>query len=145
MNCKRSTLIAIVLLGHSLSRANPPEYLAATREPAETASEEVSSIDEPFLPLHGLRLAPTSQEPFLRDSIVSLEPRFYYRYLDNGSGVHEAFAGGGALILTSGWWRETLQLGIGGYTTQPLAKGDDPGGTGLLRPDGDGIVVLGQA
>jgi outer membrane porin, OprD family len=134
-----------VLVGHSLSRANPPEYLAATREPAESASEEISPIEEPFLPLQGWRLAPSSTEPFLRDSIVSLEPRFYYRYLDNGSGTHEAFAGGGGMILTSGWWRETLQLGIGGYTTQPLAKGDDPGGTGLLRPNGDGIVVLGQA
>jgi hypothetical protein len=138
-------LIAIVLFEHSLSRANPPEYLAATREPAESASEEVSPIEEPFEPLRGWRLAPSSTEPFLRDSIISLEPRFYYRYLDNGSGLHEAFAGGGAMILTSGWWRETLQLGIGGYTTQPLAKGDDPGGTGLLRPDGDGIVVLAQA
>jgi hypothetical protein len=38
-----------------------------------------------------------------------------------------------------------VQLGIGGYTTQPLATGRDPGGTGLLRPDGDGLVVLGQA
>ncbi len=145
MNCKRSTLIAIALLGHTLSRANPPEYLAASREPAESASQEVSPLDEPFEPLRGWRLAQHSTEPFLRDSVVSLEPRFYYRYLDNGSGLHEAFAGGGAMILTSGWWREALQIGIGGYTTQPLAKGDDPGGTGLLRPDGDGIVVLGQA
>jgi hypothetical protein len=145
VNCKKATLIAIVLLGHSLSRANPPEYLAATREPAESASEEVSPIEEPFLSLQGWRLAPSSTEPFLRDSIVSLEPRFYYRYVDNGQGAHEAFAGGGGMILTSGWWREALQLGIGGYTTQPLAKGDDPGGTGLLRPQGDGIVVLAQA
>jgi hypothetical protein len=115
------------------------------REPAESASEKVSPIEEPFLPLTGWRLAPHSAEPFLRDSILSLEPRFYYRYVDNEQGVHEAFAGGGAAIFTSGWWRETLQLGIGGYTTQPLATGADPGGTGLLRPDGDGFAVLGQA
>ncbi len=134
-----------MLFAHSLGRANPPEYIAATREPADSASEEVSPIEEPFLPLHGWRLAPDSTEPFLRDSIFSLEPRFYYRYVDNGQGVHEAFAGGGAMNLASGWWCEMLQLGIGGYITQPLATGPDPGGTGLLRPDGDGIVVLGQA
>ncbi len=145
MKCKRATLIGIVLFAHSLGRANPPEYIAATREPADSASEEVSPIEEPFLPLHGWRLAPDSTEPFLRDSIFSLEPRFYYRYVDNGQGVHEAFAGGGAMNLASGWWCEMLQLGIGGYITQPLATGPDPGGTGLLRADGDGIVVLGQA
>lgn len=137
-------LVVLLIFARNAARANPPEYLAATREPAESASEQVSPIEEPFLPLHGWRLAPDSTEPFLRDSIFSLEPRFYYRYLDNGQG-HEAFAGGGAMIFTSGWWREALQLGIGGYTTQPLATGPDPGGTGLLQPDGDGIVVLGQA
>jgi hypothetical protein len=136
--------MAIVLFAHAI-RANPPEYLAASREPAESASAEVSPIEEPFLPLRGWRLAPGSTEPFLRDSIFSLEPRFYYRSLDDDEGRHEAFAGGGALILTSGWWRDTLQLGIGGYTTQPLATGRDPGGTGLLRPNGDGFSVLGQA
>jgi hypothetical protein len=138
-------LIAIVLFSHSLSRANPPEYLAATREPAESASEEASPIEESFLPLRGWRLAQRSTEPFFSDAILSLEPRFYYRHLDNANGVQEAFTGGGAMILTSGWWRETLQLGIGGYITQPLATGADPGGTGLLRPDGDGFAVLGQA
>jgi outer membrane porin, OprD family len=145
VKCKRPTLIAIVFFAHSLGRANPPEYLAATREPAESASEQVSPIDEPFLPLRGWRLAQYSTEPFLRDSILSLEPRFYYRHLDDGNGVHEAFAGGGAMILESGWWRETIQLGIGGYTTQPFATGRDPGSTGLLRPNGDGLVVLAQA
>jgi hypothetical protein len=89
-------------------------------------------------------LAQHSTEPFFRDSIFSLEPRFYYRHLHDGNGVSEAFAAGGALMLTSGWWRDTLQLGIGGYTTQPLATGRDPGATGLLRPDGEGLSVLGQ-
>jgi hypothetical protein len=138
-------LLAVLMFARGIGRASPPEYLAATREPAETASEQVSPLDEPFLPLRGWRLAQYSKEPFLRDSILSLEPRFYYRHLDDENGVHEAFAGGGAMLFQSGWWRETIQLGIGGYTTQPLATGHDPGGTGLLRPNGDGLVVLGQA
>ncbi len=138
-------MIVIVLFAHGLSCGNPPEYIAATREPAESASEEVSPLDEPFVRIRGWRLAPYSPEPFLRDSILSIEPRFYYRRLDDEDGRHEAFAGGGAMIFESGWWRETIQLGIGGYTTQPLATGNDPGGTGLLRPNGDGFIVLGQA
>jgi outer membrane porin, OprD family len=140
-----TALVAIVIFAHGVGRASPPEYLAASREPAESASEEASPIEEPVLELRGWRIAQYSTEPFFRDSIFSLEPRFYYRYLDNGSGVHEAFATGGALVLTSGWWRDTVQLGIGGYTTQPLATGRDPGGTGLLRSNGDGLAVLGQA
>lgn len=138
-------LIVLVIFARAIVRASPPEYLAASREPADSASEAVSPIEEPFLPLRGSRLAPRSTEPFFRDSIFSLEPRFYYRSVDDEEGRHEALAGGGGLILTSGWWRDTLQLGIGGYTTQPLATGADPGGTGLLRPNGDGFSVLGQA
>jgi hypothetical protein len=145
VKCQGTALIAIVIFAHGVGRASPPEYLAASREPAESASEEASPIEEPLLQPAGWRLAQRSTEPFLRDSILSIEPRFYYRHVDDGNGVHEAFAGGGATIFESGWWRETIQLGIGGYTTQPLATGHDPGGTGLLRPNGDGLVVLGQA
>jgi hypothetical protein len=144
VKCRGTALVAIVIFAHGVGRASPPEYLAASREPAESASEEVSPIEEPFVQPAGWRLAQHSTEPFFRDSIFSLEPRFYYRYLHDGNGVSEAFAAGGALMLTSGWWRDTLQLGIGGYTTQPLATGRDPGATGLLRPDGDGLSVLGQ-
>jgi outer membrane porin, OprD family len=140
----RIALIALLIFARGMVNASPPEYLAASREPAENASEEVSPIEEPRLELSGWRLAPHSTEPFFRDSIFSLEPRLYYRSVDDDEGRHEAFAGGGALILTSGWWRDALQLGIGGYTTQPIATGPDPGDTGLLRRDGDGFSVLGQ-
>ena len=137
-------LIAAAILSQSVGRANPPDYLSVSRERADTASENPSAFQEPVLQLEGWRLAATSQEPFFRDSIFSIEPRFYYRYLDDGT-VHEAFAAGGAMILTSGWWRDIFQIGIGGYTTQPLATGRDSGGTGLLRNNGDGFSVLGQA
>jgi hypothetical protein len=138
------TLVVIMVLDTTVLRASPPEYLAASREPADTASGQVSPIEEPFLQPAGWRLAQKSAEPFLHDLVFSLEPRFYNRYLDDANGVQEAFAGGGALGLTSGWWRETLQLGMVGYTSQPLATGRDPGGTQLLRPNGDGFSVLGQ-
>jgi hypothetical protein len=56
--------MVIVLFAHSLGRSNPPEYLAATGEPAESASEEVSPLDEPFAPIRGWSLAQYSTEPF---------------------------------------------------------------------------------
>jgi outer membrane porin, OprD family len=142
---RRVALIVLVIFVRDIVKASPPEYLAASRELADSASKQVSPIEEPFSQHAGWRLAEPSTEPFLHDSTFSLEPRFYYRYLDNTNGVQEAFAAGGALLLTSGWWRDTLQLGIGGYTSQPLATGHDPGGTDLLRPNGDGFSVLGQA
>jgi len=142
VKCRTIVLIAFAIFSQNVGRANPPDYLS--RERADTASENPSAFEEPVLQLEGWRLAARSQEPFFRDSIYNVEPRFYYRYLDNGN-VHEAFAGGGAMILTSGWWRDIFQIGVGGYTTQPFATGRDPGGSGLLRDNGDGFSVLGQA
>lgn len=141
---KGAVLIAVAIFVQDVARASPPEYLAGSREPATSASEEISPIEEPTPQLSGLRLGLTN-EPFFRDAVISLQPRIYYRYTDEGGSRQEAVATGGALILTSGWWRETLQLGIAGYTSQPIATGHDPGGTGLLRPNGDELSVLGQA
>ena len=47
--------------------------------------------------------------------------------------------------MITGWWRDTLQLGVTGYTTQPVVAPSLAGNTGLLRPNGDGFSVLGQA
>jgi outer membrane porin, OprD family len=137
-------LVLILIFDRSFCRANPPEYLAATREPADNASELASPFEEVTIQPPGWQLAKTMSEPFFRDSVFSLEPRFYYRNLNDGEGLHEAFAAGGAMLLTTGWWCDTLQLGIAGYTTQPVAT-HDPGATNLLRPNGDGLSVPGQA
>jgi hypothetical protein len=140
----RIALVLILILERPICRANPPEYLAGSRELPDTASEEATPFEEPPQQLPGVQLAPFATEPFFRDSILSLQPRLYYRYYDDGKSLHEALATGGAMIVTTGWWLDTLQLGIAGYTTQPLATPHNAGGTGLLRPDGSGLVVLGQ-
>ena len=142
MKRRTTVLIAAGIFWQNVGLASSPDYLSSAREQADTASEQPSPFEQPILQLEGWRLAARSQEPFFRDSIYNVEPRFYYHYLNDGT-VHEAFAGGGAMILTSGWWRDIFQVGIGGYTTQPLATGRDPGGTGLLRNNGDGFEVLG--
>jgi hypothetical protein len=138
-------LIGILIFARPLCRANPPEYLAANHEPADSASQIASPFGGPAIELPGWRLAQFSSEPFFRDLVFSLQPRLYYLYSDNGKTLSEAFAAGGALVLTTGWWHDFLQLGMAGYTSQPLATPHNPGGTGLLRPDGDGLLVLGQA
>jgi hypothetical protein len=138
-------LIGVLIFVRLLCRANPPEYLAATHEPADTAAQIPSPFEEPTVELPAWRLFRLSTEPFLRDLAFSLQPRLFYDYVDNGKTLSEAFAAGGALILTTGWWHDFLQLGIAGYTSQPLATPYNAGGTGLLRPDGDGLLVLGQA
>jgi hypothetical protein len=50
------------------------------------------------------------------------------------------------LGFTTGWWLETLQLGVTGYSTINLASNkDNIDRTGLVRSDGDGFTVIGQA
>ena len=143
----KAALVLALILEQTVSKASPPEYLAASREPADTASEQVSPIEEPFLQPAGWRLAQHYPEPFLRDSVFSLDPRFYYRYLDDAKGVQEAFAGGGTLGLTSGWWRETLQLGLVGYTSQPLPRGtiqEAPSSSGQMATGFPCLVKFGE-
>ena len=125
--------------------ANPPEYLTNEHPQAEAAEDLASPFGEPAAKPAGVRFGAFGNEPFFRDAEFSLRPRLYYRYHDNGESIKEALAIGGALDVTTGWWRDTLQLGVTGYTTQPLAAPSDRGSTGLLRPDGTGFSVLGQA
>jgi len=138
-------MLTVLLAARLTGWANPPDYLTNDREPADRAAELASPFTEfvteqPIGWLRGL-----SNEPFLRYAGFSLQPRLYYRSLQNGTGRQEAFAAGGSLGFITGWWRDTLQLGVTGYTTQPVVAPSSAGNTGLLRPDGDGLSVLGQA
>jgi hypothetical protein len=144
---KRLLLVILnfLLLARSTVRANPPDYLTNDREPADRASQLASPFTELVTEQPAGRLRAISSEPFFRYAEFSLQPRLYYRSLQNSSGEQEAFAAGGSLSLATGWWRDTLQLGVTGYTTQPIVAPDGAGNTGLLRPNGDGFSVLGQA
>jgi hypothetical protein len=143
---KRLLLIpAFLLLARLTCRANPPDYLTYDREPAVEASQLASPFTELVTEQPAGWLRPLSSEPFIRYAGFSAEPRLYYRYLQNSSGLREAFAAGGSQSFTTGWWRDTLQLGVTGYTTQPVIAPNGAGNTGLLRSNGDGLSVLGQA
>lgn len=139
------SILTVLLLARWTGRANPPDYLTDDREPADRASELVSPFTELVTEQPAGRLGALFSEPFFRDAEFSLQPRLYYRSVQNNSGSHEAFAVGGSLGFTTGWWRDTLQLGVTGYATQPVVAPSGAGNTGLLGSNGEGISVLGQA
>lgn len=138
-------ILTFLLVARSTTRANPPDYLSNDHEPAVRASELASPFTEFVTEQPPSRLGTFSSEPFFRYAEFSLQPRLYYRSFRNNSGLQEAFAAGGSLSFTTGWWRDTLQLGLTGYTTQPVVTSNGAGNTGLLGPNGDGFSVLGQA
>jgi outer membrane porin, OprD family len=138
-------ILFFLLLIRSTGWTNPPDYLTNDREPADRASQLASPFTEVVTEQPVGRLGAYFSEPFFRNAEFSMQPRYYYRSLRNSSGEQEAFAAGGSLSLTSGWWRDTLQLGVTGYTTQPVFAPNGAGNTGLLQPNGDGFSVLGQA
>jgi outer membrane porin, OprD family len=83
---------------------------------------------------------------FWRDTNLNLHLRTYYFYRDNvDSHKSEAWALGGWLEYESGWWRDRLQIGLTGYTSQELYGPDGRDGTLLLRPKQQEFSVLGQA
>ena len=140
-----SLVILTLLLAHLTCWANPPDYLTNDIEPAIRAGELASPFTEIVAEQRVGWLRAISSEPFFRYAEFSLQPRFYFRSLQNGFGLHEAFAAGGALSLTTGWWRDMLQLGVRAYTTQPVVSPNGAGNTGLLKSSGDGFSTLGQA
>lgn len=121
------------------------DYLSDDREPADEASQMASPFTILEKPGIGGRLGTFSEEPFIRDAAFSVAPRFYYRSVRNNLGVQDTFAGGGAVGLTTGWWRDAVQFGVTGYTTQPLVAVKTNNRSGLVETDGDGFFTLGEA
>lgn len=138
-------ILTFLLVARLICRANPPDYLTNDREPAVQASQLASPFTEIVTEQPPGWLRARSSEPFFQYAEFGLQPRLYYRALQNSSGLQDAFSAGGSLSLITGWWRDTLQLGVTGYTTQPVVAPSGAGNTGLLRPNGDGFSVLGQA
>ena len=85
--------------------------------------------------------------PFFRDTALNLRIRSYYYYRDflNTDTINEAWTLGGWLEYRSGWWKDRIQIGATGYTSQPLYAPDDRGGTQLLAPGQESLGAIGQA
>lgn len=142
----RRQLCAVLLFASGAAgAAHAQDYLYDDIEPPDHAGD----LATPFTPLPSPgprgKLGTFSTEPFIRDIEFSVRPRFYYRSVRNHLGVQDTFAGGGAAGVTTGWWRDILQVGVTGYTTQPFVAVKENNRSGLVRTDGDGFFTLGQA
>lgn len=81
-----------------------------------------------------------------RDSQVDLRLRSFYYNRQNANGTaNEAWALGGWLEYRSGWLAEAFSVGAVGYASLPAYAPEERGGTRLLTPGQDEILVLGQA
>ncbi|WP_421694831.1 OprD family outer membrane porin [Aestuariivirga sp.] len=102
------------------------------------------------MPAQAADTAPAQSGDLLRalfdDATFTLHPRSYL-FDDNeaSGGGPAALALGGWLGYQTGWIGDVLQLGITGYTSQPLWAPQDRDGTLLLMPGQKGFSVLGQA
>jgi hypothetical protein len=130
-----------------------------------TVQELVDPFREPFekpLPLpwllprlrrtlrDTLRWEEITDQPFFRDSALSLKPRtFYYNRDTNKADAvdshNEAWALGGSLAYQSGWYKDFLSIGAEVFTSQKLYGPRDRDGTLLLRPGQKAYTVLGIA
>lgn len=115
----------------------------------------VTASAEPSRPGGHHEESPDIQTPqasgFFADSSAELSIRSqYFRQQNEGiPGLAETWALGGSLLYRSGFYADTIGIGIGFYSSNGLYKPTGSGGTKLLRtmPDGSqqNIQILGQA
>ncbi len=132
--------------------ATGPDYTTYEAPVPDSVAENQGLLSEGFkqrrfLPslLPRLRERLKSAPPFWRDAKLALRPRSYYLDRQRDSGDNAAWALGGSLDFTSGWWQERLRVSASLYTSQKLYGPSDKDGTLLLAPRQEGYTVLGQA
>jgi outer membrane porin, OprD family len=138
-------VLPLLFLAGFVTSARAQDYLFDDNEPPKQAGNLPTPFSVRETPGRTGTLRSLSSEPFIHDTVFRLQPRFYYRSVRNSLGVQDTFAGGGALGITTGWWREFLQIGATGYTTQPLVAVKTNNRSGLVNTDGEGFFTLGQA
>lgn len=124
----------------------------ADENPAPESAKEIKGAFGPEVEKKKKSFFPSFREnmktlpPFWRDTSLLLQLRTYYLNSDNDDiSKNEAWAIGGWLDYKSGFWKNFLQIGLVGYTSQKLYGPEDRDGTGLLEPGQKSFSVLGQA
>jgi hypothetical protein len=80
------------------------------------------------------------------DAVTTFHVRSYYLDRTNPTPPNNvAWAGGGWVGYQTGWLHDVLQLGVVGYTTQPIHAPADTDGTLLLKPGQYGFWTVGEA
>ena len=124
----------------------------ADEHPAPESVKEIKSQFGPAIKEKRRSFFPAFREkmkslpPFWRDTSLLLHLRTYYLYRDIEPDIKsEAWALGGWIDYKSGLWKNRLQIGLAGYTSQKLYGPEDRDGTLLLEPGQQSFSVLGQA
>ena len=155
------SVLALLLAALSLSlplslplSAAPPEYLANEEIAPDRASDVAAPLDgfareTVAVPPGAFGEATGAYFPILEEILseatIELAPRTYYLRSSVGGQVREEWAAGGNASMLTGWWRDSLRIGLSGYTSQALATPHGRGSTGLLQPGGKGYWSLGEA
>jgi hypothetical protein len=167
--CLALALGVALTFGPGAHAAEPPSALppAPPAPPAQEVVEKADTFDAPLpppmqivpeivdapKPPPGLLRGPLGLckidpcvSPFWRDTDVRLHFRsFFFDRHNPDLSRNKAWAAGGWLSYKSGWWRDILQVGATGFTSQPLDAPEAFDGTSLLAPGQEGITVLGEA
>lgn len=133
--------------------ATNPSHISDEAPAPESAKDIKSPIGSSFLEeedeqslFPALKEKMRSLPSFWKNTNLILNFRTYYFYKDNvDSSKNEAWALGGWLDYKSGWWRNRLQIGAVGYTSQKLHGPDNRDGTLLLKPGQHSFSVLGES
>jgi len=164
---RRGLFIVLVLLylcGTGVHLSWGQESVLDRGSAPDSVFELNSPLDIPFLPLAPVPLAFTALRdsireslksqletlpPFFRDTQVGLNLRMYYFDRENHvappKSDNEAWTLGGSLAYQSGWWADTVRLGIEGFGSQRLYGPKDRDGTLLLLPGQESYLALGRA
>ncbi len=138
-----SSKVALAVSGYVLDERQPP---ASVEEASEPLEETFTPETPPTSRFPGLKEKLQTQPPIWRDSVLGFKLRTYYFDRSRSPGpTSEAWALGGSLSYTSGWWRERLSFGGTAYTSQKLYGPEDKDGTLLLKPGQESFSVLGEA
>lgn len=117
-----------------------------TTNPGASTMDQLSLAEpEPGQPILPPDKQPEKKNPFFTDAKVAAQLRTYYFYKDAfDSTLSEAWAVGGSVSIKSGYLGDRFAIGAVGYMSEPIYAPDDRGGTGLLEPEQEGFIVLGQ-
>lgn len=82
----------------------------------------------------------------VRDSEFTLQLRSHYLARDRSAAADSlGWAAGGWAVYRSGWWDDTLRLGLTGFTSHKLLGPDGKDGAAVLAPGQKDYTVLGEA
>ena len=152
MRLARVAAVSALLVLFAVLKSRAQEEIRQEVPTPSSVDQSITPIERSFEPpperpalFPRLREELKDAPPFFRDAKIDLNVRSYYLDSTNLDGSKsEAWAGGGALSLQSGYLFDRLSVGTTLYTSQPLYAPLDRDGTLLLQSGQRGYTALGQ-